>query len=115
MQVLKRFPFLKFGQNLKTSAMVIALAVSWDFWQTPLVPPVWTLLLCQAAYLLWGWRLFNLLVIPPLQLDKDLNSATHDAALAYARKRRAVQLAKRLLRHASILVKDAGRDHHQIQ
>lgn len=36
--------------------MVIALAVSWDFWQTPLVPPVWTLVLCQAAYLLWGWR-----------------------------------------------------------
>jgi hypothetical protein len=36
--------------------MVIALAISWDFWQTPLVPPVWTLVLCQAAYLLWGWR-----------------------------------------------------------
>src|SRR5215203_5716879 len=36
--------------------MVIALAVSFDFWQAPLVPPVWTLLLCQAAYLLWGWR-----------------------------------------------------------
>ncbi|GAA3673592.1 hypothetical protein GCM10022267_70550 [Lentzea roselyniae] len=36
--------------------MVIALAISWDFWQTPLVPPVWTLVLCQAAYLMWGWR-----------------------------------------------------------
>ena len=36
--------------------MVIALAVSWDFWQAPLVPPVWTLLLCQAAYLFCGWR-----------------------------------------------------------
>jgi hypothetical protein len=36
--------------------MVVALAISWDFWQTPLVPPVWTLVLCQAAYLLWGWR-----------------------------------------------------------
>jgi hypothetical protein len=36
--------------------MVIALALSFDFWQTPLVPPVWTLLLCQAAYLFWGWR-----------------------------------------------------------
>ncbi|GGU39303.1 hypothetical protein [Lentzea flava] len=36
--------------------MVIALAISWDFWLTPLVPPVWTLVLCQAAYLLWGWR-----------------------------------------------------------
>jgi hypothetical protein len=36
--------------------MVVALAVSFDFWETPLVPPVWTLLLCQAAYLLWGWR-----------------------------------------------------------
>lgn len=36
--------------------MVIALAISFDFWQAPLVPPVWTLLLCQTAYLLWGWR-----------------------------------------------------------
>ncbi len=36
--------------------VVIALAVSFDFWQTPLVPPVWTLLLCQAAYLYWGRR-----------------------------------------------------------
>jgi hypothetical protein len=36
--------------------MVIALAVSFDFWHTLLVPPVWTLLLCQAAYLFWGWR-----------------------------------------------------------
>jgi hypothetical protein len=36
--------------------MAIALVISFDFWQTPLVPPVWTLLLCQAAYLLWGRR-----------------------------------------------------------
>ncbi|MEU0877093.1 hypothetical protein ABZ345_00735 [Lentzea sp. NPDC005914] len=36
--------------------MVLALVVSFDFWEAPLVPPVWTLLLCQAAYLLWGWR-----------------------------------------------------------
>ena len=36
--------------------MALALAVSFDFWETPLVPPVWTLLLCQVAYLLWGWR-----------------------------------------------------------
>jgi hypothetical protein len=36
--------------------MVIALAISFDFWQAPVVPPVWTLLLCQAVYLLWGWR-----------------------------------------------------------
>lgn len=34
----------------------VALAASFDFWQTPLVPPVWTLLLCQAAYLFWGRR-----------------------------------------------------------
>lgn len=32
----------------------IALTLSFDFWQTPFVPPVWTLLLCQAAYLFWG-------------------------------------------------------------
>jgi hypothetical protein len=42
--------------------MVVALALSFDFWQTPLVPPVWTLLLCQAAYLFWGRR------APQLQL-----------------------------------------------
>ncbi|USX55292.1 hypothetical protein [Lentzea sp. HUAS12] len=35
---------------------VIALAVTFDFWQSALVPPVWTLLLCQAAYLFWGRR-----------------------------------------------------------
>jgi hypothetical protein len=35
---------------------VIALAITFDFWQTPLVPPVWTLLLCQAVYLFWGRR-----------------------------------------------------------
>ncbi|MFI6094624.1 hypothetical protein ACIA8G_03670 [Lentzea sp. NPDC051213] len=35
---------------------LIALTVSFDFWQTPLVPPVWALLLCQAAYLFWGRR-----------------------------------------------------------
>ncbi|WP_330276803.1 hypothetical protein OG205_14775 [Lentzea sp. NBC_00516] len=35
---------------------VIALAVSFDFWQAHVVPPVWTLLLCQAAYLFWGRR-----------------------------------------------------------
>lgn len=35
---------------------VIALAVTADFWQSALVPPVWTLLLCQAAYLFWGRR-----------------------------------------------------------
>jgi hypothetical protein len=36
--------------------MAVALVISFDFWQAPLVPPVWTLLLCQAAYLLWSWR-----------------------------------------------------------
>ena len=36
--------------------------------------------------------LFNLLVIPPLQLDQDVGTATHNAALGYARKRRAVYL-----------------------
>ncbi|MDX3660489.1 hypothetical protein PV646_24570 [Streptomyces sp. ID05-26A] len=35
---------------------VIALAVTFDFWQAPVVPPVWTLLVCQVVYLLWGWR-----------------------------------------------------------
>ncbi|SEQ21753.1 hypothetical protein [Lentzea albida] len=35
---------------------LIALAVTFDFWQSALVPPVWTLLLCQAAYLFWGRR-----------------------------------------------------------
>ncbi|HUQ60015.1 hypothetical protein [Lentzea sp.] len=35
---------------------VVALAVSFGFWQSPVVPPVWTLLLCQAAYLFWGRR-----------------------------------------------------------
>ncbi|MFS8096676.1 hypothetical protein LFM09_06000 [Lentzea alba] len=42
-----------FGHHWPTC---VALAVSFDFWQTPLVPPVWTLLLCQAAYLFWGRR-----------------------------------------------------------
>ncbi|MFD5828758.1 hypothetical protein [Lentzea sp. NPDC060358] len=36
--------------------LVIALAVTLDFWQSAVVPPVWTLLLCQAAYLFWGRR-----------------------------------------------------------
>lgn len=35
---------------------LLAVVVTFDWWQTPFVPPVWTLLLCQAAYLLWGWR-----------------------------------------------------------
>ncbi|MET9227574.1 hypothetical protein [Lentzea sp. NPDC003310] len=35
---------------------VIALAVTFDFWQAPVVPPTWTLLLCQAVYLFCGWR-----------------------------------------------------------
>jgi hypothetical protein len=34
----------------------VALAVSFDFWHAPFVPPVWTLLLCQSAYLFWGRR-----------------------------------------------------------
>jgi hypothetical protein len=36
--------------------VVVALVISFDFWQVPLVPPVWTLLLIQTAYLLWGRR-----------------------------------------------------------
>ena len=36
--------------------MVIALVITFDFWQAPVVPPAWTLLLVQAAYLFWGWR-----------------------------------------------------------
>ncbi|WP_189152855.1 hypothetical protein [Lentzea pudingi] len=35
---------------------VIALAVTFDFWQAPVVPPVWTLLGCQVVYLFCGWR-----------------------------------------------------------
>jgi hypothetical protein len=46
----------------------------------------------EGLYALEKADLFNLLVIPPLQLDEDLDGATHDAALAYARKRRAVYL-----------------------
>ncbi|ANZ41275.1 hypothetical protein BBK82_40215 [Lentzea guizhouensis] len=34
----------------------VAIALSLDFWHTAFVPPVWTLLACQAAYLVWGWR-----------------------------------------------------------
>jgi hypothetical protein len=36
--------------------VLIALAISFDFWRAPLVPPAWTLLLIQSAYLLWGRR-----------------------------------------------------------
>jgi phage tail sheath protein FI len=46
----------------------------------------------EGLYALEKADLFNLLVIPPLQLDLDVDSATHNAALAYARKRRAVYL-----------------------
>ncbi|WP_285641493.1 hypothetical protein [Lentzea sp. NBRC 102530] len=35
---------------------VLALAVTIDFWAAPVVPPVWTLLLCQVAYLFWARR-----------------------------------------------------------
>lgn len=35
---------------------MIALALSFDFWWMPFVPPVWTLPLCQAAYLIWGHK-----------------------------------------------------------
>ncbi|MGW6934238.1 hypothetical protein ACWGE0_29560 [Lentzea sp. NPDC054927] len=36
--------------------MVIALVISFDFWQVPLVPPTWALLAIHAAYLFWGRR-----------------------------------------------------------
>ncbi|MGZ3144666.1 hypothetical protein ACVDFE_22260 [Lentzea chajnantorensis] len=35
---------------------MVALALTFDFWQAALVPPVWTLLVCQAVYLMWGRR-----------------------------------------------------------
>lgn len=35
---------------------VIALAVTFDFWQAHVVPPVWTLLLVQGVYVMWGRR-----------------------------------------------------------
>jgi len=37
----------------------IALAVTFDFWQAPFVPPVWTLLVLQGVYLFWGRRAPN--------------------------------------------------------
>jgi uncharacterized protein len=46
----------------------------------------------QGVYALEKADLFNLLVIPPLQFDTDVGPATHNAALAYARRRRAVYL-----------------------
>ena len=46
----------------------------------------------EGLYALEKADLFNLLVIPPLQLDTDVGTATHNAALAYARRRRAVYL-----------------------
>ncbi|HEX8192311.1 MAG TPA: phage tail sheath C-terminal domain-containing protein [Allosphingosinicella sp.] len=45
-----------------------------------------------GLYALEKADLFNLLVIPPLQLDLDVAAATHDAALSYARRRRAIYL-----------------------
>ena len=47
----------------------------------------------RGLYALDGVDLFNLLVVPPLRRDGEVGSATHDAALAYARRRRAVYLA----------------------
>jgi hypothetical protein len=47
-------PVLRFvGDRWPTA---VALALSFDFWHTAFVPPVWTLLACQAAYLVWGRR-----------------------------------------------------------
>ncbi len=43
----------------------VALAVSFDFWQAPVVPPVWTLLLCQADYLFWGRKAPRQAPAPP--------------------------------------------------
>ncbi|MGI5500539.1 hypothetical protein [Lentzea sp. CA-135723] len=41
---------------------VIALALTFDFWAAPVVPPVWTLLLIQAIYLVRGRTLGQLVV-----------------------------------------------------
>jgi phage tail sheath protein FI len=46
----------------------------------------------QGLYALDKADLFNLLVIPPLQFDTDVGTATLDAACAYAGSRRAVLL-----------------------
>jgi phage tail sheath protein FI len=46
----------------------------------------------EGIYALEKADLFNLLCIPPLTMDADIGTATHDAALAYARRRRAVYL-----------------------
>ena len=46
----------------------------------------------KGLYALEKADLFNLLVIPPLRLDLDVGTATHNAALAYSRRRRAVYL-----------------------
>lgn len=47
-------PTVRFGLNRWPT--VVALALLFDFWQVAFVPPVWTLLACQAAYLFWGRR-----------------------------------------------------------
>ncbi|WP_143466715.1 hypothetical protein [Lentzea kentuckyensis] len=36
--------------------IAVALVITFDFWQAPVVPPVWTLLVVHAAYLFWGRR-----------------------------------------------------------
>jgi phage tail sheath protein FI len=46
----------------------------------------------QGLYALEKADLFNLLVVPPLQLDTDVGTVTLDAACVYARRRRAVFL-----------------------
>ncbi|MCW3846507.1 phage tail sheath subtilisin-like domain-containing protein [Sphingomonas sp. LB-2] len=46
----------------------------------------------SGLYALEKADLFNLLCIPPLTLTDDIGSATHNAALSYARERRAVYL-----------------------
>lgn len=46
----------------------------------------------KGLYALEDADMVNLICIPPLQLDRDVGIATHNAALAYARTRRAVYL-----------------------
>ena len=46
----------------------------------------------EGIYALEKADLFNLLCVPPLTMDDDIGQATHAAALAYARSRRAVYL-----------------------
>lgn len=46
----------------------------------------------RGLWALDGADLVNIIVVPPLELDRNVGSATHEAALAYAASRRAIYL-----------------------